>query len=62
MERNLKTNNEAANNVPVPGQQSYEDSAYFITDVWHLCDRVLQRWMPHLTFDEHLPEKTNLIQ
>jgi len=62
MERDFKANNEAANNVPIPAQQSYKDSPYFITDVWLLCERVLQRWMPHLTFDEHTPDKTNLIQ
>lgn len=61
MERNLKTNDEATNSVPVPVQQSAEDSPFFITDVWDVCDRVLHRWMPHLTFDERTPDKTNLI-
>ncbi len=62
MERNLKTNNEASHNHPMTVQQSADDSPFFISDVWQLCDRVLQRWMPHLTFDEHTPEKQNLIQ
>jgi len=61
MERDLKTN-QAANNIPVPVQQSAEDSSFFINDVWHVCDRVLQRWMPHLAFNEHTPDKKNLIQ
>jgi len=61
MERDLKTN-QAANNIPVPVQQSAEDSSFFINDVWHVCDRVLQRWMPHLTFNERIPDQKNLIQ
>jgi len=62
MERDLKTSNEASGTLPMTIQQSADDTPFFITDVWQLCDRVLQRWMPHLAFDEPTPEKKNLIQ
>ena len=51
----------ATSKVPVPVGQADEESTFFITDVWTLCERVLQRWMPEIGFDEHVPERNELI-
>ena len=51
----------ATSKLLVPVGRADEESTFFITDVWTLCERVLQRWMPEVGFDERVPEGNELI-
>lgn len=46
------------NNGPRAPEENPEHAGVFFADVSHLCDRVLQRWMPQLVEDP--PGKTDL--
>ena len=62
-EEDLGTNSApTASKVPMPVSQADEESTFFITDVWGLCERVLQRWMPEIGFNERVPEGKKFIQ
>jgi hypothetical protein len=52
----------ATGKVPVPAGQADEESTFFITDVWALCETVLQRWMPEIGFSETAGRRKKLIQ